>query len=58
VYIKLFKEIPKPDLEMLLPGTQVKMSLFDRLRVTLPSLSGIGMAVYKIIVGGISLAFR
>ena len=33
VYIKLFKDIPKADLDMLLPGTQVKMSLFDRVRI-------------------------
>ena len=33
VYIKLFKDIPKADLDMLLPGTQVKMSLVDRARI-------------------------
>jgi hypothetical protein len=47
VYIKLFKDIPKFDLEMLLPGTRVKMSLFDRARIMLPTLSGISMAVWK-----------
>lgn len=62
VYIKLFKDIPKLDLDMLLPGTEVKMSLFDRARVMLPTLSGIGIAIYKIvwvatIALGSSLAF-
>jgi hypothetical protein len=47
VYIKLFKDIPKVDLEMLLPGTRVRMSLFDRAKILLPTLSGISMAVWK-----------
>jgi len=50
VYIKLFKDIPKLDLDMLLPGTQVKMSLLDRLRIMLPTLSGLGIAIYKILL--------
>lgn len=49
VYLKLFKDIPKLDLDMLLPGSQVKMSLFDRARVALPTLSGIGIVLYKLI---------
>ncbi len=49
VYFKLFKEIPKPDLNMILPETKVRMTLLDRLRVMLPTLSGIGVAIYKIV---------
>lgn len=49
IYLKLFKDIPKLDLDMLLPGSQVKMSLFDRARVALPTLSGIGIVLYKLI---------
>ena len=50
VYIKLFKEIPKLDLDMLLPGTQVKMSLFDRAKIMLPTFSGVSIAGIKIIL--------
>jgi Protein of unknown function (DUF3754) len=61
VYIKLFKEIPKPDLDMLLPETKVKMTLVDRLRVTLPTMTGVGIAIFKILAAtvslGLSLAF-
>ncbi len=58
VYVKLFKDIPKADLEMLLPGTQVKMSLFDRAKIMLPTLSGMSMAVWKMgFPTGISWAF-
>ncbi len=47
VYIKVFKDIPKVDLEMLLPGTRVKLSLVDRGKIVLPTLSGIALAVWK-----------
>ncbi len=50
VFIKLFKDIPKVDLDMLLPGTQVRLSLLDRVRITLPTLSGISMIIWKILV--------
>lgn len=55
VYIKLFKEIPKPDLDMLLPETKVKMTLLDRLRVTLPTVTGIGIAITKIVAATFTL---
>ncbi len=50
VFIKLFKDIPKVDLDMLLPGTQVRLSLLDRVRITLPTLSGISVIIWKILV--------
>ena len=33
IYIKLFKDIPHADLEMLFPNTKVKMSLQDKLKI-------------------------
>lgn len=47
VYIKLFKEIPKADLDMLLPGTKVQMSLTDRAKIILPTFSGLSIAAAK-----------
>jgi hypothetical protein len=38
--IKLFKNIPKADLEMLFPNTQVKMKLKDKLMLGIPALAG------------------
>jgi len=49
VYLKLFKDIPRMDLEMLLPGTQIKMSLFDRTKIVLPTVSGMAMTGWKAI---------
>jgi hypothetical protein len=54
VYIKLFKDIPKADLDMLLPGTQVKMSLVDRARILLPSVSGVAFGVAKLFMAALN----
>jgi hypothetical protein len=49
VYIKLFKDIPQLDLDMLLPGSKVRMSMVDRARVMIPTVSGVGIALYKML---------
>lgn len=56
VYMKIFKDIPKLDLEMLLPGTKVQMTMLDRAKILLPTLSGIGMAVWKVLQGAVLVA--
>lgn len=33
IFIKLFKDIPHPDLEMLFPNTKVRMTMFDKLKL-------------------------
>jgi len=40
VYIKNFKNIPETDLEVLLPGTRVKLSRLDQGKVLLPAITG------------------
>lgn len=57
VTLKMFKEIPKSDLEMLLPGTRVRMSLLDRAKIALPTVSGLVMTIYKIVRAGMFIAF-
>jgi hypothetical protein len=49
IAMKLFKNIPKADLEMLLPGTRVTMTLFDQGRILIPTLSGFGLALFKLV---------
>ena len=56
LYIKIFKTIPKMDVEMLLPGTRVKMALVDRGRILLPALSGMAITLYKALTGALVLA--
>jgi hypothetical protein len=48
VYLKIFKDIPKLDLNMLLPGARVRMSYLDRSHISLPLLTGFGLILYKI----------
>jgi hypothetical protein len=35
IYIKLFKNIPQIDLEMLFPNTKIKMKFFDKLKIAI-----------------------
>ena len=56
VHVKLFKDIPRMDLEMLLPGTRVKMSLVDRTKIVLPTLSGLGLTLWKVCSGAVIVA--
>ncbi len=48
VYLKVFKDIPKLDVSMMLPGARVRMSTFDRSQIGLPLLTGLGMALWNI----------
>jgi hypothetical protein len=49
LYVKLFKNVPSVDLEMLFPGTEVKIGLKDKLFIIGPLIAGIVTTVYKII---------
>ncbi|MGE0761252.1 MAG: TMEM143 family protein, partial [Pirellulaceae bacterium] len=50
IYIKLFKNIPKEDVDMMLPGVKARLSLIDSGKILLPTLSGLAMAIYKIVL--------
>ena len=43
IYLKLFKNIPRTDLEMVFPNTQVRFRLFDKLRLGVSSSAGLGL---------------
>ncbi len=59
VYLKAFKNIPETDIEMLLPGTKVLLTKFDRAKILFPTVSGLAITLYKIGRGVLvlSLAF-
>jgi hypothetical protein len=40
IYLKLFKDIPKSDLEMLFPNTKVKIALFDKIKLMITGGGG------------------
>lgn len=48
LYLRMFKNIPKADVDMLLPGTKIRIGWFDRTKILVPSLSGIGMTLWKL----------
>ena len=47
VYLKLFKNIPKQDIDMLLPCGKFQMSWLDHGKVIVPTMSGFLLAVAK-----------
>jgi hypothetical protein len=49
VYLKVFKDIPKLDLEMLLPGARVHLTKVDRSKIGLPFVSGLAVALWNIL---------
>jgi hypothetical protein len=49
VYLKVFKDIPKLDVKMLLPGARVCLSKFDRGRIGVPLLTGLGMIAWNLV---------
>ena len=49
VFLKIFKEIPKLDLEMLLPGSRFRMPGVARLKLGGSVFSGLALIVYNIV---------
>ncbi len=49
LHLRMFKNIPKQDIDMLLPCTKVKFTWLDRLKIVVPSIGGILMSARKII---------
>jgi hypothetical protein len=61
VYLKVFKDIPKADVKMLLPGARVRLTKTDRGKIGLPFVSGMFMVFWKIVatvVTSIAAAFE
>jgi hypothetical protein len=48
VYLKILKNIPKMDLDMLLPGARVRLSRLDKALIIYPLLTGIGLMLLNI----------
>lgn len=48
VYLKVFKEIPKVDRHMLLPGARVRLTRLDQGLIFYPLIAGVGLMIYNI----------
>jgi len=46
VYMKLFKNIPRSDVEMIFPNTKVRFRLFDKIKFGVTASSGLGMGMF------------
>lgn len=46
VYVKLFKNIPRADLEMVFPNTKIRFRLLDKIRLGVTAGGGLGMGVF------------
>jgi Protein of unknown function (DUF3754) len=46
VYLKLFKNMPRSDVEMIFPNTRVKFRLFDKIKFGVTASSGLGMGAF------------
>jgi hypothetical protein len=49
VYLKIFKDIPKADKDMLLPGARVRLNRLDKGLIAYPLIAGIGLLIYNIV---------
>lgn len=46
VYIKMFKNMPRSDVEMIFPNTKVRFRLFDKIKFGVTAGGGLGMGVF------------
>ena len=46
VYIKMFKNLPRSDVEMIFPNTMVRFRMFDKIKFGVTAGGGVGMGVF------------
>jgi len=56
IYMKLFKNMPRADVEMIFPNTRVKFRIFDKIKLGVTGGGAVGMGLFstigKLIAGG------
>ncbi len=57
IFLKVFKNIPVSDIDSLLPTCRVRLNWFDRGKIILPTLSGIGLSLAKVVKVGLVATF-
>jgi hypothetical protein len=57
VMLKLFKDIPQQDVETLLPGANIRIGWLEQAKIVLPTLSGVGLTIFKLLKGAAAVAF-
>ena len=49
VYLRMFKNVPQQDVDMMLPASGIQMSWLDHSRVVLPSMYAVGMTFWRVL---------
>ncbi len=49
VYLRMFKNVPQQDVDMMLPASGIQISWLDRSRIVLPSMYAFGMTLWRIL---------
>jgi hypothetical protein len=49
LYLRVYKDIPKMDLEMLIPGARPQMRLWDKANIGVPMIGGLGAVLVKVV---------
>lgn len=57
VVLKLFKDIAREDIETLLPGADVCIGPLEQAQIVVPTISGIGLTLFKLLHGAAEAAF-
>ncbi len=59
IYMKLFKNMPRADVEMIFPNTRVKFRLFDKIKLGVTGGGAVGMGLFgtlsKLVAGGAAI---
>ena len=48
IYMKLFKNIPRTDVEMIFPNTKVKFRMFDKVKLGITGAGGLGVTGFSV----------
>ncbi|MEM7479316.1 MAG: DUF3754 domain-containing protein [Planctomycetota bacterium] len=57
VYLRMFKNVPQQDIDMMLPATGVQMTWLDHSRIVVPSLYAIAITFWRFVRNVMLLAF-
>lgn len=57
VVLKHFKDIPQQDVETLLPGACIRIGWVEQAKIVLPTLTGVGLTLFKLLKGAAAVAF-
>ncbi len=57
IYLRMFKNVPQQDVDMMLPATGIQMTWLDHSKIVLPSMYAMGMTLWRVLRNVVLLAF-